>query len=132
MTMKSGIKKTTGINNNDFLFAGTEGAYLGCSIIVGANGVTAGADGRKIVKAGTPLYGDLENRATAMTIAGAEGAEAVGLLRHDVDVTNGDVNDALMYHGSVNLDRLDTATRALITTDVKASLKGGIYFFTDN
>lgn len=86
-------------------------------------------DGRKIVKAGTPLTGDLTTRTTAFTAAGE--SDAVGVLLHDVDVTDGNANGTLLIWGFVNLDRIDSTTQALITTEVKEFLSGKVYFLKD-
>lgn len=87
-------------------------------------------DGKKIVKAGTPLAGDLGNRSTAFTAA--TGSDAVGVLLHDVDVTKGAANGSLLIWGFVNLDRLDTATAGKITDTVKTALDGKVWFLRDN
>lgn len=76
--------------------------------------------GRKVIKAGTPLTGNLDSRNTAFTKA--TGANAVGVLLHDVDVTNGNGNGTLLIFGFVNSNRLDAATKALITDEVKAAI----------
>lgn len=86
--------------------------------------------GRKIVKAGTPLTGNLENRKTAFTKT--NGSDAIGILHHDVDVTDGSNNGDLIFRGEINLDRLDSATEALITSDVKEALKGAVFFMRNN
>ncbi len=86
-------------------------------------------DGKKIVPAGTPLSGDLTARNTAFvqakdaTSAGNDGKVATGILLHDVDVTNGDNNGTLLIWGFVDLNKLDTATAALITATRKSELK---------
>ena len=58
-------------------------------IVVDDSVATADSLGRKIVKAGTPLTGDLDNRTTAFTAAKAgsstEKSDAVGVLLHDVE-----------------------------------------------
>lgn len=86
-------------------------------------------DGRKIVKAGTPLTGDLTTKTTAFTAAGE--SDAVGVLLHDVDVTDGNANGTLLIWGFVNLDRIDSTTQALITAGVKKFLSGKVYFLKD-
>lgn len=93
-------------------------------VVVSDAGVTAGTDGRKIVKAGTPLSGDLDDRTTAFTTTG----DAVGVLLHDVDVTEGAKNGTLLIFGFVNTNRLDDATKALITTAVKEALEAKVTF----
>lgn len=86
------------------------------------------ADGnKKIVKAGTPLSGDLLARETAFTGTGT----AVGILLKDADVTHGDIEAPLLIFGCVNIDRLDTETAALITDEVKTALNGKIFFIKD-
>lgn len=89
--------------------------------IIKNTGVSAGTDGRKVVKAGTPLYGDIEKRDTGFTIAGAEGAKPVCVLLHDVDVTAGDENGTIVIAGCVDLLKLETSVRTAIAS-VKADL----------
>lgn len=48
--------------------------------------------------------------------------DAVGVLLHDVDVTAGNTNGTLLIFGFVNLNRLDAATRALITEEAQEAL----------
>lgn len=87
-------------------------------------------NGRKIIKAGTPLTGNLEDRSTAFTAAGASNAK--GILLHDVDVTDADANGSLLIWGFVNLDRVDATTAALLTSDIKTALAGKVTFLKDN
>ena len=95
-------------------------------------------NGRKIVKAGTPLSGDLTARNTAFVAAAddstgsaGDAKPAVGVLLHDVDVTNADANAALLIWGFVNLSRVDSTTAALITANRKKELTGAIWFLKD-
>ena len=90
--------------------------------IIKQTGVTADSDGRKIVKAGTPLYGDIEKRNTGFTIAGAEGASPVCVLMHDVDVTAGDENGTIVLAGCVDLLKLESSVKTALTSSVKAAL----------
>lgn len=66
--------------------------------------------GKKIIPAGTPLFVDLLDRydpAVLPTLASGSGGEAVpavGVLLHDVDVTNGDANGTLLLFGFVKYD----------------------------
>jgi hypothetical protein len=90
--------------------------------IIKATGVTAGSDGRKIVKAGTPLYGDIEKRDTGFTIAGAQGASPVCVLMHDVDVTAGDENGTIVIAGCVDLLKLEASVKTALTSSIKAAL----------
>ena len=125
---KSGIRKTDYISANQILFC-KEG-YVGVGVVVDT---TAGTEddetGRTIVKAGTPLTGDLTARATAFTKATTStNSNAIGVLYRDLDVTDGDANATLMIAGYVNIDRLDSTVQAMITNDVKTALKGNITF----
>lgn len=85
-------------------------------------------DGRKIVKAGTPLSGDMYNRSTVFQAAVDEVAPAEGVLLHDVDITDGDANGTLLIFGFVNIDRLDNNTRNLITQTRMDELNGKVTF----
>ena len=82
--------------------------------------ISAGADGRKIIKAGTPVAGDILKRNTAFT-KGSE-ANAVAILLHDVDVTEGNANGTILISGYVDYDKLDTDVQALVTTALVAKL----------
>lgn len=107
-------------------------------VIIGNEGVTADSNGKKILKAGTPITGDIEARNTAFkkatTTAGSEGAadtsNVVGILLHDVDVTAGNENGTIVLFGFVDLDKLDAETFKLITADVKTALSGKVTFLT--
>ena len=84
----------------------------------------------KIIKAGTPIHIDLENRATAAEVAkevsGASNANAV--LLHSVNVENKDANGTALIFGFVNIDRLDTSVKALVTAEAKKALNGKVTF----
>jgi len=82
--------------------------------IIKATGVEAGSDGRKVVKAGTPLYGNIEKRDAGFTISG-EGNPTCILL-HDVDVTAGDENGTIVLAGCVDLLKLDDSVKTAVAT----------------
>lgn len=126
--MANRIKKQTYVNVNQILFNTDPQVSVG--VLVSNTGISAGDDGKKIVKAGTPLTGSLEARGTAFAKASTtEGvSNAVGILLHDVDVTAGAENGTLLIFGFVDLNKVDTTTAALITADVKTALKGGVTF----
>lgn len=88
--------------------------------VIGNTSVTAGADGRKIIKAGTPLTGDILKRNTAFTVGTS--ANAVALLLHDLDVTDGNANGTILISGYVDYDKLDADVQELITAEVAAKL----------
>lgn len=102
---------------------------MSVSVMVDSTTASVTENGRKIVKAGTPLTGDLAARSAAFKAA--SDANAVGVLLHDVDITEGNANGTLLIWGFVNLDRLDSATQALITSGVKTALNGKVYFLKD-
>lgn len=96
-----------------------------CGIVVSDSDYVT-ESGRKIVKAGTPLEGDLTKRTTAFTKSTSE--DAIGVLLHDVDVTDGSNNGELMYWGSVDVNKVDSTTAKLYTETIKDALKGAIWF----
>lgn len=124
---RSGITSTDYVSEKQILFC-KEG-YIGVSVVVGNTGVTA-ADGKKIIKAGTPLAGDLTARGTAFKKATttSNASDAVGVAYSDIDVTNGNANATLMIKGCVNLGALDPTVVTMVDTAVKAALKGNILF----
>lgn len=82
------------------------------SCMIGATGVQANEEGRKMVKAGTPLKGDLTARDTEFTVA-TEG-KAVGVALHDVDVTSGTANGAVLVFGFIDKSKLDDAVVTML------------------
>lgn len=125
--MANRIKTETAVNVNQILFCTEPQVSVG--VQVSDTGITA-SNGKKIVKAGTPLAGSLEARGTAFAKATTtEGvSNAVGILLHDVDVTDGANNGTLLIFGFVDLNKVDATTAALVTADVKTALKGGVTF----
>ena len=128
MLNQSGITKTVGTAPVQILFNVQNQMSVGVKIAKNFAGAVT-ENGRKIVKAGTPLTGDLTARDTAFTAAGA--SDAVGILLHDVDVTDNDANCSLLIWGFVNLNRIDSTTAAKINTGVKTALAGKVWFLKD-
>ena len=58
-------------------------------------------------------------------------SNAVGVLLHDVDVTDGDANGSLLIWGFVNVNRLDSNTQGMISSALKTALAGRIWFLKD-
>lgn len=129
MLNRSGITKETAVAPSQILFNVQNQMSVG--VIVDEAMGTAGEDGRKIVKAGTPLNGDLTARGTAFVAAKDTSNPAVGVLLHDVDVTEGDANGTLLIWGFVNLNRMDSTTAGLITATRKTELAGRVWFLKD-
>lgn len=129
MYNQSGISKVSGVSRTQILFNVQN--QMSVSIKLGKNFTGATTEnGRKIVKAGTPLTGDLTKRSTPFTAA--SGNDAVGVLLHDVDVTEYDANGSLLIWGFVNLDRVDATTKGKLTGEVQDALSGKVYFLSDN
>lgn len=128
MLNQSGITKVNGTAPVQILFNVQNQMSVGVKIAKNFAGAVT-ENGRKIVKAGTPLTGDLTVRDTAFTAAGA--SDAVGILLHDVDVTDADANCSLLIWGFVNLNRIDETTAAKINTGVKTALAGKVWFLKD-
>lgn len=135
--MANMITKTSYPNNpKQIMLADSQMVSFG--VVVGNTGVSAGSDGRKILRAGTPITGDIEARNTAFKKATLSSSgepsvttsNAVGILLHDVDVTSGNANGSIVLFGFVDLDKLDSETFALITAEVKTALAGKVTFLT--
>lgn len=121
MFNNTGIMKETYGNKNQILFAVEHQVSMG--IVVDTTCGVA-ENGRKIAKAGTPVAGNLDERTTAFTpaVTTTGASNAVGILLHDVDVTDDDNNGTVLLFGFVNTNRIDETTKAKITTEVKAAL----------
>lgn len=135
--MANMVTKTSYPNNPKQIMLADE-VMVSFGVVVGNTGVDAGSDGKKILKAGTPITGDIEARNTAFQKATSSSSgepsvttsNAVGILLHDVDVTSGNANGSIVLFGFVDLDKLDSETFALITAEVKTALAGKITFLT--
>lgn len=123
MLNQTGVRKETYGNTNQILFAVEHQVSMGV-VVSKKLGVAEGT--KKVVKAGTPLTGNLDARTTAFTAASAgsstEASDAVGVLLHDVDVTTGDANGTLLLFGFVNTNRIDATTKAKLTDIVKKAM----------
>ena len=130
MLNQSGIQKTPVTAPTQILFNTQHQVSVGIKLAKNfTDAVTE--HGRKIVKAGTPLNGDLTARGTAFVAAQDSSNPAIGVLLHDVDVTDTEANATLLIWGFVNLSRVDTTTAALITETRKTELIGRIWFLKD-
>lgn len=121
MFNNTGIMKETYGQKNQILFAVEHQVSMG---IVVDKTCGIAENGRKIAKAGTPVTGNLDARTTAFTLATTTtgASNAVGILLHDVDVTDDDNNGTILLFGFVNTNRIDETTKAKITAEVKAAL----------
>ena len=118
------VKTTLGAPEKHILMAND--SYL---VTLGAQvtntGVDADSNGRKILRAGTPLAGDIEKRDTAFTKTNGNTARAI--LLHDVDVTAGAENATIIIAGCVDLLKIDATTKELITSNVKGAVPNIIF-----
>lgn len=108
------VKTETFGNDKQILIAPEVAVEIGC--IVTNTGVDADANGKKILKAGTPVGGAtsvLMNRQTVLTKQ--NGANAQGVLLHDVDVTAGEENATLVIEGVIDYEKVDASVQALYT-----------------
>ena len=105
-------------NDVDIRIASELAFELPC--IVSNAGVVANEEGKKIIKAGTPLYGEnyfMDRQEVLKT----SGTTAYGVALHDIDVTAGDTNDTLLIAGYVDYLKLDASVQSLVDT-AKSSL----------
>lgn len=110
MLNQSEVKVTSATTRKTILVAEEMAVAFSCK--VSDSGVST-SDGKKVVKAGTPLAGDLTARETAFTVA-ADGTGAVGLLLHDVDVTSGTKNAQVLVFGFVDISKLESDVVSMV------------------
>lgn len=87
------------------------GPWQAATVTVSSADVTA-VDGKKLLKAGTLLgsaVADSTILGTGAKAKPANDAMTEGLLVYDVDVTHGDMEAAMLYMGTVGLDRIPAA-----------------------
>ena len=116
----SNLVKTTSYGTEKTILIAPELAFT-IPVQVTNTGVTADADGKKIIKAGTPIGGStnvLENRNTVLVVA--NGSTAQGVILHDVDVTAGQENATMVVAGYVELNKIAVADQPV--ADAKEAL----------
>jgi hypothetical protein len=123
MLNQTGIRKVSAGMNKSILEDDKLFFSMSCKVV--GTGTKANSDGNKIIKAGTPLAGDLQNRDIAFTVA-TSADNVVGILFNDVDVTDvadGDsVNATVIVFGFVNVDKLDESVKTALTADIQKAL----------
>lgn len=83
------------------------------------------------IKAGTPLYGDLQDRDTAFVEATTSTtSNANVVLLHDVTIESGQTkaNGTIVLNGTVDLLKLESDVVSKITSQVVTALDGKINF----
>lgn len=102
------------------------------SVQVDNTNVSADENGRKIIKAGTPVGNTsnkvLEKRDTVLTTSVENAPAAQGIIYADVDVTDGNNTASLIIEGVIDILKIDETTRAKITEAVKTSLPKITFF----
>ena len=97
------------------------------SVIVNDAGITANANGKKIIPAGTPVGGDKSTLADEQAVLSKVDSDKVqGILEHDVDVTSGQASGTLIIHGYINENRLPDGVS--ISETVKKAIPDVVFF----
>lgn len=120
--MANKIEQVAATATKQILFATQPSMSVG--VVLGNTGVSADSEGKKIVKAGTPVTGNLEARTTAWKVSASD---AVGVVLHDVDVTAGNENATVLIFGFVDLNKVDSGVVASIG-EAKTALAGKVTF----
>ena len=103
------------VNETDILIAPELAFAIPC--IVSNEGVSANAEGKKIIKAGTPLYATQEVFMNRQTVMATSGTTVYGVARWDIDVTAGNTNATLLVAGYVDYLKLDSTVQSVIDTE---------------
>ena len=90
-------------------------------------GVSNNAEGRKIIPAGTPIGGTVDplmtrNTVCSVTNSSSTGANAKGILRYPVDVTNGNATGTIIVARVIDVSKCPT-----IDETAKTALKHIIF-----
>lgn len=119
MLVQSGIKKETALSPRQILFATEPQMTVGIQLKADATGV---------VKAGTPVTGDLTERNVPFTVSAA--ADVVGVILHDVKVEDASkpVNSECLIFGFVDVAKVEEDVAALYTETIKTALNGKVTF----
>lgn len=114
MAAVNSVKSQTFGNDVQILIAPEQAFMIG--VIVNNTGVDADAEGKKILKAGTPVGGSTDVLTNRQTVISKSTAAPQGVLLHDVDVTAGEQNATMVVEGKIDIEKLDDATKTLINT----------------
>lgn len=98
--------KTTDYGNSKEILHSLD-HYYGIAVMVSDTGITAEADGKKIVPAGTLVSGRASGAVSADNSATTE-----GVLLSDVDVTYGAGPGTMVIHGFIKADKMPKAPSA--------------------
>lgn len=135
MAINNSINKTSYGADKNILIAPELAFTTGCQVT--NTGVVADSNGRKIIKAGTPVGGTtsallnrqavlvVTNNANAGTPAESDGKNSQGVILHDVDVTNGQEEAKLVVFGFVDINKVPTINSAALTALTKITFMKG-------
>ncbi|MBH0330121.1 prophage protein [Brevibacillus brevis] len=88
--------------------------YVNVAVTLDATGITANAEGRKIVPAGTILGGGVladPSKLAKKATTGTGTTDAEGVLFSDTDVTYGPAPAAMLIHGFIDLNKIPVAPK---------------------
>lgn len=113
--------KTISFEDCDSILINDKNAFT-IGVQVDNTGVTADSEGRKIIKAGTPVGNASKNasidRTTVLTtsvVSDSSGVTATpepqGIIYRDVDVTSSPANAVLIVEGTVDVLKIDETVR---------------------
>lgn len=127
MFNNTGFMVEKAVNTNQILIDPSKYFAMGCVV---DDPAAVAVNGKKIMKAGTLLTGDLNDRITAFTPAATDSgvSDVVGVLLHDTDITSGANNAAVVIWGFINTSRMDDDVKAKITDEVIGAMYGKIWF----
>lgn len=122
MLNQTGVRKESFSNRKTILVDELNSTAF--SVVVDATGVSANSEDKKILKAGTPLVGDLKDRNKPWK---KETTAPNGILLHDVDVTglgSGETRNAqVVVFGFIDVSKVDEDVQAMLTPTVEGKLK---------
>lgn len=98
---------------------------FGMPALIDGSDVLAGSDGKKIVKAGTPVGGAtnfLQDATAKLAPTDSKGTNVQGITAFDVDVTSGKGSVTVYTQGIFNLNRMDSKVQSNLTSAVQAAL----------
>ena len=101
-------------NDKQILIAPELAFTIGC--LVTNTGLSADAEGKKVLKAGTPVGGEADVLLNRQTVLAQNTDAPQGVLLHDVDVTKGQANATLVVEGTIDIEKLDDEVKELVET----------------
>lgn len=121
MAAVNSVKSANYGNDKQILIAPEVAVEIGC--LVTNTGIDADTEGKKILKAGTPVGSAtdvLMNRQTVLTKVSDNTAQ--GVVLHDVDVTAGQANATLVIEGVIDYEKVDADVQSMYTSTVTGAM----------